>query len=185
MADACSQNTPLEMKYLSFNKHAVTQINNIDISTPFIVLIIILIHNIFVGFWEVSCVQLPGWSQEAFPDYLRFTSTNSPALRHEQWVLLNTCRSNGEYDKCLSMLSNSFMWVLCDHMFVLESLKTFKNRRHQLCCYFFIFSFFLCLFYLSLFLFVETSLRSTWIRSCLWDSDASGWLKRHYGPQHR
>ncbi len=38
---------------------------------------------------------------------------------------------------------------------------------------------------LSLFLFIETSLRPKRVGSHHWDSNASGWPEGHYGPQHR
>lgn len=89
-------------------------------------------NNVFVGLWEVTCIQLPQWSQKALPDNLWVASTNSPALRYEQRVLLNTGSSNGEYDKSLSTLSNIFLWGLCDCFLLLQSIKTFWFSKHKI-----------------------------------------------------
>lgn len=132
------------------------------------------------GLWKVPCVQLPQWSQEALPDDLWLASTDSPALRHEQRVLLNAGSSDGGFEK--SKLSNIFCTGCWQFFFNICSLfKTHTDLAFR--------KYALILtphsFLLPFRVFLETPLRPPGIRASHWDSDAGWWPKGHYGPQHR
>lgn len=69
------------------------------------------------GFWTITCVQLPRWSEEALPDYIWVPSANRSTLCHEQRVFLYTRSTDGMYLQIpllkITVIMKALVWLGC------------------------------------------------------------------------